>query len=493
MSGAMPPSTRRPATVLVRGDSRDAPMLRALAARGFRLGGYMRAPVEALRREGLDIGFLDLEGAPATPPAPRQRAHMQGMASRWLGATGHASLAQALGITDRRELGAVQEALLRHVNGNFLAAAHAVDTFNAMAGPENIRLLLLRSDLSHPDRALALAARLRGIPSLHVMHGNPRAALVAAEVAADLAAIYGPATGEWFAQFGIAPGRIAITGNPPWDGLGAPGSVPTREEALTRLKLDPALKTVMFAGTWAGNMNAYDLLDKDWPWFYFLRTLDAIDELRRQEDLQLIFKPHPATTSIDLLARHQQEIETRGVRWASIVGHAEPWQLAHSDVIVCVESNIGIEGMLVNSPVINLRFSIPVRDTTDQLFGADDAVITVTRPEDLPQALGGALFDSNVAQRMAQLRPASVYRHSYLEDGQATARVIQLALRMLDPEMAARELRDGAPASLTASMSDADLASVIDQHRALAQQLEQQGDEPGAAFLRGQAERLAGS
>lgn len=482
-SGGAPP------TILVRADERDSRLLMELHQRGYRLAGFPKNSVEALNKLGVPIGFVDLapelEGnRPAIP-----LGHLRMQAQRWMAAAESPGLDRALGIESRAEFRIIQAALRAHIEGSFIGGARVVERFDALAGPENIRLVLLRDDQSHPERTLATAARLRAIPSVHVPHGFPSSPLVASDVNADVIAAYGHATVEWFESNGNRPDRISITGNPAWEHYRSSGTGPSRREALGRMRFDPDVPTVMLATNYVANIQAYDLVQPEWPWMYFTAAARAVKELCRRRAIQLIVKLHPGDTSVGLIKRHQEFMETLGLPFALVVGHAEPWQLRHSDCVMCIESSIGVEAILLGTPVVNLRFDESPRNPRDRLFGDED-VLQVHSARAIAETLERALFDEGSRLQLRGRQAAAGYRFNYLLDGRASERVLQVILRQLDPEAAARAVGAGAPAPLSVPMSAQDRESVVAQHLAHAAALEHDEDLLSAAVVRLRGEQI---
>lgn len=453
-------SKQRPA-ILVNADSRDQRLYEVFCERGYRLFGFPRSHAHAVAAVGIDMSPVDL----LESPEPRARDHATQITLAM-----HEAVAQALAdpgfaAWHSRYGGAssiaIDDAIRHGLESLTGAGALAIEAFQLLCAREPIGLVLVRDDNAHPGKALVLAARQMGIPSLHVMHGTLWAPTTDSTINADVVAAFGPWTRDWYLSNGNDATRIAITGNPVWDGyLDAP-MLEQAPAVRRQLRLDPGLPVVMYATTIKGLNRAADFTYWDWPHQHYAQAVRALGRLHRRRPIQLLVKLHPrddpAAVPDYIRLAEQAGLPVRVIR----DGWADPRHIAAADLLVCSDSTIGIEAMLLNRPVVSLQLGQPF---PLHLYDDQDGVVVVRDRTELAGAFETALFDDATQALLAERRIESVYRFNYLNDGRAGERVAQLVESLLDPARADAYLAEGAPAALRHSMSVPERQSVAWQH-----------------------------
>jgi Tfp pilus assembly protein PilF/glycosyltransferase involved in cell wall biosynthesis len=474
------PAERRPA-VLVQADLRDVRLYEQIVSRGYRLLGFPSTHAAGVAARGVPIEALDFqEGA-----EPRAAYHAEQVAAAMLPlveeALAEPEFLRSLGIGDERVTSRLLQLLPGYVARLLPQAALAVEAFELLAEREDLRLLILRDEGSHPAKSLILAARRRGIPSLHLMHGVPAAFIVARQIHADTVAVYGESTREWYTRFGNPASKVAITGNPVWDGYREAAVLTDPRAVRVSLGLDPDRPVVMVATTLGGNLAATDLLYPDWPWQHVQAMVAALGEVHRRRPVQLVIKVHPGDRDPRSVPLYRQWAKAAGFVPVILTGWADARHLVASDLVVCIDfSNISLEAMLLDRPVVSVRLGdlAPFR-----YFTPEDGVLVAETPAAIREAIEAALFDPATQADLARRRMHSLYRFTYLNDGLAFDRLLQLVVTLLDPEEGARRLEQGAPAPLLATMSAAQRESVGRQHLQQAQRELEQGRLDTAAYL----------
>jgi tetratricopeptide (TPR) repeat protein/nitroreductase len=466
-------------TILVAADARDRRLYEGLAARGYRLLGFPAGHAGLVAAAGLPIEPVDF--LHTAEPRARQRAQQIAAAvlPQLEAAVRGPGFASFAGLTDRRQRRAACDLAMHYARAYLVEAATAVEAFELVASREDLRLVLVR-DEAHPATALLLAARQRGIPTLHLMHGVPYARTVAAHVRADVVAVYGEWTSEWFRRFGAPAERIAITGNPAWDGYREAALLTDRRSIRSSLGLDPDRPVVMFASTAISNQQAADFLYPDWPWQHYEVAMQALGQVHRRRPLQVIVKIHPVEREPAIVNRYRAVAQAAGVPHIVQGGWADARHIYACDLVMCVDSNIGIEAMLLDRPVISVRLG---QLFLDYLYSAQDGVLVVEDGETLSDAIEAALGDTPTQCGLAERRASALYRFNYLNDGRAFDRTLTLVDMLLDAGEAERRIRAGAAAPLTAAMTVVQRASVGRQHLQQAQRELEQGRLDTAAYL----------
>jgi tetratricopeptide (TPR) repeat protein len=474
---------RRPA-ILAQADGRDAPLYRSLAERGYHLIGFPARTAAVLAAQGVPIEPIDFQGG--VEPEARQRGVAAGTAllPRIDAALEEPGFGTFAGIGDARRLDEVRGVLRRLIRGQVAAAAVAVEAFERLADRADLRLLFLRGEGAHPAKAVLLGCRRRGIPSLHLDHGVPSALVTDTDVHCDVVAVYGEWVKEWYEQCGNPPGKIAVTGNPAWDGYRAIVGFTEVPAVKTSLGLDPERPLVIYATTLRGGRHAADFLYWDWPWQHFEQALRALRRVHDRRPLQLAIKIHPLEERPAVFQKYMRMAREAGVPSILLTGHADPRHLLACDLLLCVDSTMAIEAMMLDRPVVSLRFG----DLFSHfIYSRDDATVIADDPERLDQTIEALLFDPATQATAAARRPRSLYRFNYLDDGRAGDRVLQLVEQMIDPARATPWLARGAPAPLTATLDAEARASVARQHLEQARKQLEAGRLDDAAYLLGRS------
>ena len=199
--------------------------------------------------------------------------------------------------------------------------------------------------------------------------------------------------------------------------------------------LDPGRPIVALALTRGGRLSVATLNNPDFDLHSAHAALNAVALVaHRHPDWQVFLRPHPGELSRvgRLLARAQG----LGLP-AMYVDHGPAHEcLAAADVLVCTESNLGIEAILWQKPVVNVVLDvIPARvfeEGLGPLFTEDDAVLIARNEPQIADAVEAALTDAGTRRRLLDARPASIRRFNHVNDGGATARVCTLALDMIE-------------------------------------------------------------
>ncbi len=470
-----------PPAILVEADTRDIRLYEGLVTRGYRLLGFPERNAAAVQSQGVPIVPVDLEER-AEPRA--QWWAEQVMESIWTdvaAALAEPGFAEFLQLDDPRTAGAVRGMLEWRLRPQLKKAVVAVEAFQSIADREDLRLVIVREDPAHPGKAVVRAAQQRGIPTLYLMHAISFGRLARTDIFADRVAMFGEFMREWYGQFSVPVEKMAITGNPVWDGYREAVRLIDPRDIKTSLGFDPQRPLVLYASTVNPYLRAADFVYWDWPWQHYEAAMQALAEVHQRRPLQVVVKLHPADQAPGTVKRHQQVARATGVPSLVLAGgHADPRHVLAADLVICVESNIAIEAMLLDRPAMTLQLGGLFQD---YLFSDEDGVLIARRPEQIAPAIEAALFDPQVQASLAQRRPYSLYRFGYLNDGRAFDRVLQLIDMMLDPGAAQRRLEQGAPVPLVASPTSEQRWNIGRQHLLQAQRELDDGRLEAAEYL----------
>lgn len=202
------------------------------------------------------------------------------------------------------------------------------------------------------------------------------------------------------ARFGLPRESVAVVGNPRVDQLTAA----PRSDVLTRLGLDPGLRTVLWLPTFRSGATA------DGRTWHDTETLagrpgvtELVDALRRAADehaVQLLVKPHPLDadtfTDLDVVVLPHERLRRAGVPFYSLLGAA--------DAIISDISSVWVDFLALDRPV---GFYIPDLEALQAGRGlnVEDLASLLPGPR-IHDARDAARFVADVATRPDDLRPS---------------------------------------------------------------------------------------
>lgn len=223
-----------------------------------------------------------------------------------------------------------------------------------------------------------------------------------------------------FMRNGIPENAIALTGQPRYDALVALDVRGKKTQLIERLGLKKdkplavlATQPMVEHGFWS------EARRED----FVKLVVDATHEA----GCQLLVKLHPREQSAaayrSLLSKLIQEP-------VAIVQDeiSTPELLASSDLVIILHSTLGLEAMLTGVPVIVADVyrdkRCEERDEMDYIKSG--AAIGVYDPKELGSAITAVLYDEEVRDKLAGFSKRYVYDYAYLQDGRASARVVEV-------------------------------------------------------------------
>lgn len=473
---------RRP-TVLAQADTRDLAIYAGLVARGYRLIGFPREGAEAVRQRGVEMLPVDLSGYHDSVSMRRAEQIAASMIPDIQSALDDPALGLFLGLTNRRELASLRSALAKAARSQVAAAAYTVESFHRLAGQHDLHLVLLRSEIAHPGRALTLAARERAIPSLYLVHAVPITRVSGQTISADVAALYGESSVDWYAALGNAPERMAITGNPAWEAHRRAAGAVDQGVLKRALGLDPEVPMVLFATAFLGLLMAVDFRFPAWVELYAGAVVDALATVHRHRPLHLVVKAHPMDPGGASAKAQVERAHRAGLDASFVSGWVTPELIAAADVVLCIDSNLGIEALLLERPVVSLRLSDV---QVDYIYHDDDGVVIARTVPDIVDVVEAALGSPPDGIQLAR-RAKSLYRFNYLCDGRASERVLHLIDTMIAPDRGVGHLERGGAACIRTGAGLAERAATGREHLTHAENALRAGRLHEAAYVAGRA------
>ena len=325
----------------------------------------------------------------------------------------------------------------RVLDDNLLMVLLMTDLVRNAAAQTDLRMIVVSEDVMRDTRTVVETATRLGIPSLQVVHGVPCGAPTThlAHTATYVAA-YSEHVKQIYASFGIDPARIFVTGNPGWDRFSRPPRSRMNNEVRTYMGLEPDRPVVTYAMTNSTSWSTETLTHPQHHIQNAEAVVDAFGDLaRRHPNWQFMLRPRPGDVSAPV-QRLMKRAEAAGIK--RLVNDQLPVyeSLVITDVMVCTQSNIGLEALLLGKPVVNVdiaEFSGNLyEEGLGPLFTADDAVLHVREIEALAPAIEHAVSDDATRTRLRAARETTVAKYNHSHDGKATERVVRLILELMN-------------------------------------------------------------
>ena len=259
-----------------------------------------------------------------------------------------------------------------------------------------------------------LLARKMGIPTLEIQHGLHAFEYPVTKPLSDKIAAGGDYSRRSYINFGASYDQVVITGWPKYDVY-----TRLREEDIKKKTTDILFATYSEGATVKLN-------------FSIIETIGLW--LKDVKDIRLIVKPHP---------QENEEVYHRITRkYEQVILHRSQEDIApliaSSDILIAEVSTVGIEAALLDVPVI----SITIRTgEQDRLYVASQIAIEVSNLNELVPTIEDVLYNEETRSRLAEARREFVHDHAYIQDGQASRRVADLIIQMIEESRRKKEGR----------------------------------------------------
>lgn len=229
------------------------------------------------------------------------------------------------------------------------------------------------------------------------------------------------------ANQGVDLDKIVVTGQPRFDALLASKGKDNKEQIYSRFGLPSQRKLALLLTEAFVEDSLWTAKQRE---IFVSKVLTAI---QATPECVPVVKIHPRES----IEGYRGLLEQLSLHAVPIAQSEVPlYDLLHaSDLVIGVASTTLLEAMVFDKPVIvaNL-FKEPDR------FGfiASGAALCTERPEDLAPAIQSALHDEKVRAKLAGAREKFVYDHAYIQDGQASRRVANLIIQMIEESRKAK-------------------------------------------------------
>jgi Glycosyl transferases group 1 len=320
------------------------------------------------------------------------------------------------------------------------AAVAAV--LEALAARGDLAGVVLGYDMVPPGRAAVAVARRLGLPTVHVPHAvfpRPRVEMSfqGSRSYADVVCAPGEFSRARYLAAGAAPAGVMVTGAPRWDGYAAiddAARVRMRAAAAAGLGLDAGAPIVLFGPSWIERSTANAAQHVAGGLAVYRGVLAAV---RAHPGTQLVVKLHPGELSrpglrTEALLTGWHGVAARaGADRVVVTGAFREELVASADVVVSVNSNLGLEALLCGRPLVNVPL---IPEEADTLFApGEEGVVALRHPDETAPALSALIADAGRRARLAAAGRRRVERWVHAPDGRAFERVAEVVARVVAP------------------------------------------------------------
>ncbi len=434
------------------------PFLWALGAQGFRLHLLPATLVEAVRAAGLEaedaLAVLD-----ASPQARAAGARLAVVLDAL-----EPGLRECFALRDRSLWERMRVAFRATLVETAEHAAVVTAVLEELAARGDLAGVVLGYDMLPAGRVAAAVARRLGVPSVHVPHAVfPRARVPmpwhGAGLFADLVCAPGEFSRAGYLAAGVDPEAVIVTGCPRWDEYA--GCDETRRHAYRvavaqALRLDPAAPIVLFGPSWIERSTANASRHVPAALAVYQGVLAAA-HTHAAAGVQLVVKLHPGEFTRPgvrpetLVEGHVGVARRAGVTRIAVTAGHRVELVAAADVVVTVNSNLGLEALMCGRPLVNVPL---IREEADSLFAADTGVLALKDPAETEAAVSIVLADAGLRARLAADGRAALRHYVHAPDGHASERVAAVVTAIARPARGAERrqvVRSGAPRETVAA------------------------------------------
>jgi len=304
-----------------------------------------------------------------------------------------------------------------------------IDLVRGLCEKNNVKLVVLRNDSKELEKTVIYTCRLFNIPSLAVQHGVLALDNGHYIVIADKVAVWGQASIEKYKRFGNDIRKFEITGNPRFDILPDWRPKITRELFFRKLGLDVHKKTILFASQQVNKFTSYWTDD-----FFIAMAREIINLIKESVNKQLIIKTDPYEDP----GSYKEMIRRGNYNNISIAENMHIYDLLfYSDILLTLDSTVGLEAMLFDKPVVTLNLG---KRKDRVLYAEKGAAIGVYKKEDLPLAIEKVLTDQNTIEQLKLGRKTFIEEYAYKIDGKASERITNFIKRIINSKPTVQKL-----------------------------------------------------
>lgn len=314
-------------------------------------------------------------------------------------------------------------------NSVFERVVKNIEMAKELVEREEPDLILLINEYGIFERALVVAGKLKGIPTLAIQHGHigplhmgymyskdsiseSGSVEVPYYPIPDKTAVYGQYYYDLLTKMSAYPrSSVVITGQPRYDKLAVANRVFSRERFCDKLGLDPKRKIVLVA-------------TQPLSWHMreaFIRSI--LTALKHFPEVQIIIKPHPNEKE-DF---YEKMVEKENIKVTILPSKSDTFEALYTcDLLVAAFSTVITEALVLGKLAVTVNLT-----AEDPAPYYKEVTLRVNKKEDLFPAIAKALHDQNTRERLRKAGENFAFNHTYKQDGKATERVVNLIEQMI--------------------------------------------------------------
>jgi len=286
--------------------------------------------------------------------------------------------------------------------------ASTIDYFHRLFTQFSPDVLVAIPDGSFPGMAAVAVARKKGIPALTTLAGQIFDHPQYGFLNADVIAVNGDSAREVFLKRGISPQRVVVTGMAHYD------ETWKMAQSLRRSRKTGGLELVVFA---TENLPLAETFRMISPF------VDATLAIPRAK---MVIRPHPRENP-SIYKDFVRKFGSDRIAVNSTTPLLE--LLSTADVCVTGFSNVAVEAMMLDRPVICVNLS----GEPDKLaYVQEGAALGVYEASEASSALDKALHDHELRAALDKGRRTFLERHFCGADGNASLRIVKLLEKLAE-------------------------------------------------------------
>lgn len=282
-----------------------------------------------------------------------------------------------------------------------------------LSGFSKPNILVVLSEGIIPTKVAVAVAKRSGIPTLLLLQlGMLGKNYECPTFLADKISVPGDFIKDLVIGCGVDEERIVVTGRPTYDVLIRAEERFDKVGICRKLGLDPSKKILVYC-------------TENLPLTETQRMAYAIcNAVKGFLDVQFVIKVHPSELSLSV---YDTVLKQVGIR-ALVTKEADIYEVLYvCDLMMTGYSTTALDAMILDKPVITLNLT-GLKDPIP--FAESGAAIGVYSEKDLKQGIKNGLYDDSTKVRLRRDREKFVYEQTYLSDGKATERIVNLTEEM---------------------------------------------------------------
>ncbi|MBP2044975.1 UDP-N-acetylglucosamine 2-epimerase [Methanobacterium aggregans] len=296
---------------------------------------------------------------------------------------------------------------LHHLNMGRLKVLYHLENFQKIMEDLNPKLVAVGDDRTSFVRAQLIQAIKRDIPVVEVQHGLYLPGGPMTDPISDKIFIWGEGTKPALMGAGAREDQLEVTGSPLYDSL---------ISRIPDVKQDSEPKTILFATQPMATQSISDDTN--------LQVAQKIAGfLEKRKDLKLIVKPHPVENAdyyrSALKSIPEDIVDVRDSR-------EDIFQfLELADIVILMSSTVGIEAAIMDKPMICIK-------SKQSIYVEEGVALEAETPDEVLTRIGEILGDEDVNENLRENMKEFVMKYAYLQDGQASERIAQSIIQMIE-------------------------------------------------------------